>query len=57
MGVDGLIGGSVPDDNEIESIQVLKDAASCAIYGMRGAAGVIIVTTKQGKKQGSQSGI
>ncbi|MGD9994428.1 MAG: SusC/RagA family TonB-linked outer membrane protein [Salinivirgaceae bacterium] len=48
--VDGLIGGSVPDENEIESIQVLKDAASSAIYGIRGANGVIIVTTKKGKK-------
>ena len=33
----------------IESIQVLKDAASSAIYGARGASGVIVVTTKQGK--------
>jgi TonB-linked SusC/RagA family outer membrane protein len=50
--VDGIpvgdsYGGSVQD---IESIQVLKDAASCAIYGSRGANGVIIVTTKTGKK-------
>ncbi|WP_109832020.1 SusC/RagA family TonB-linked outer membrane protein [Reichenbachiella versicolor] len=35
--------------NEIESIDVLKDAASAAIYGSRGAAGVILVTTKQGE--------
>lgn len=35
--------------NEIESIDVLKDAASCAIYGSNGANGVILVTTKQGK--------
>jgi TonB-linked SusC/RagA family outer membrane protein len=48
--VDGLIGGSVPNENEIETIQVLKDAASCAIYGVRGSNGVIIVTTKQGAK-------
>jgi len=34
--------------NEIESISVLKDAASAAIYGARGANGVIIVTTKRG---------
>jgi TonB-dependent starch-binding outer membrane protein SusC len=34
---------------DIESIEVLKDAASAAIYGARGAAGVIIVTTKKGK--------
>ena len=35
--------------NEIESISVLKDAAAVAIYGSRGANGVIIITTKQGK--------
>ena len=35
-------------DDEIESIQVLKDAASAAIYGVRGANGVILVTTKRG---------
>ncbi|WP_282039060.1 SusC/RagA family TonB-linked outer membrane protein [Saccharicrinis aurantiacus] len=34
--------------NEIETIDILKDAASCAIYGTRGAAGVILITTKQG---------
>ncbi len=36
--------------NDIESIEVLKDASSTAIYGNRGANGVIIVTTKKGKK-------
>lgn len=36
---------------DIESITVLKDAASAALYGARGAAGVIIVTTKKGKAQ------
>jgi TonB-linked SusC/RagA family outer membrane protein len=46
--VDGIIGGAVPNDHEIESIQVLKDAASAAIYGVRGANGVIVVTTKRG---------
>lgn len=35
--------------NEIESVQVLKDAGSAAIYGVRGANGVILVTTKKGK--------
>lgn len=35
--------------NDVESISVLKDAASCAIYGNRGANGVILVTTKKGK--------
>ena len=48
--VDGMIdaSGNIPNDDEIESIQVLKDAASCAIYGVRGANGVIVVTTKKG---------
>ena len=50
--VDGLIVNDMnhinPDD--IESMQVLKDAASSAIYGSRGANGVIIITTKKGKK-------
>ena len=35
--------------NEIESIDVLKDASSAAIYGARGANGVVIITTKRGK--------
>ncbi|MGJ1225295.1 SusC/RagA family TonB-linked outer membrane protein [Sphingobacterium siyangense] len=47
--VDGMIGGAMPDENNIASIQVLKDAASSAIYGARGANGVILVTTKRGK--------
>lgn len=47
--VDGMIGGAIPDENNIASIQVLKDAASCAIYGSRGANGVIIITTKRGQ--------
>jgi len=36
--------------NDIESIDVLKDAASAAIYGSRGAGGVILITTKRGKE-------
>ena len=49
--IDGVAGGSLDDINpaDIESIDVLKDAASCAIYGARAANGVILVTTKQGK--------
>ncbi len=39
--------------NDIESIQVLKDATSASIYGSRAAGGVIIVTTKQGKTGGA----
>ena len=41
---------SIPSD-DIESVTVLKDAASAALYGARGAAGVIIVTTKSGKNR------
>ena len=49
--IDGVAGGNISSLNasDIESIDVLKDAASCAIYGARGANGVILVTTKQGK--------
>ncbi|MFR9579063.1 MAG: SusC/RagA family TonB-linked outer membrane protein, partial [Rikenellaceae bacterium] len=36
--------------NEIETIDILKDAASCAIYGTRGAAGVILISTKKGSE-------
>ncbi len=36
---------------DIESVSVLKDAASAALYGSRGAAGVILITTKKGNKQ------
>lgn len=46
--IDGMISGAIPDENNIESIQVLKDAASCAIYGARGANGVILINTKRG---------
>lgn len=50
--LDGVIySGSINmiNPNEIESISVLKDAASAAIYGARAAAGVILITTKKGK--------
>ena len=49
--MDGIPGslGSV-NTYDIESIEVLKDAASSAIYGSMGANGVILVTTKRGKK-------
>ncbi|MGV3589618.1 MAG: SusC/RagA family TonB-linked outer membrane protein [Adhaeribacter sp.] len=48
--VDGVQGvnPSVINPNDIESIEVLKDASSTAIYGSRGANGVIIITTKRG---------
>ena len=49
--IDGVAGGSLDDINpaDIETIDILKDAASAAIYGARAANGVILVTTKQGK--------
>ncbi len=49
--VDGVEYGSTLDINpsDIESMEVLKDASSTAIYGTRGANGVIIITTKRGK--------
>ncbi|WP_368135516.1 SusC/RagA family TonB-linked outer membrane protein [Bacteroides caccae] len=52
--VDGIVGGgsTMVNSNDIESIEVLKDAAATAIYGSRGANGVFIVTTKKGKKGG-----
>lgn len=59
----GVEGNSSPKNplaflnpNDIESISILKDASSAAIYGSRGANGVIIITTKSGKgRQGSFS--
>ncbi len=50
--IDGIIGGSLDnvDPNDIESMSVLKDGSAAAIYGTRGSSGVILVTTKQGKK-------
>lgn len=49
--IDGVAGGDINALNpaDIERIDVLKDAASCAIYGSSGANGVILITTKQGK--------
>lgn len=49
--IDGMIAdaNSTINPNDIETIQVLKDASAAAIYGSRAANGVVIVTTKQGK--------
>ena len=49
--IDGVAGGDINSLNpaDIERIDVLKDAASCAIYGSSSANGVILITTKQGK--------
>ena len=49
--IDGVAGGHLDELNpaDIESIDILKDAASAAIYGARAANGVVLVTTRQGK--------
>jgi TonB-linked SusC/RagA family outer membrane protein len=51
--VDGVVMSEFyqVNPNDIESIEVLKDASSAAIYGARGANGVILVTTKRGNKE------
>jgi TonB-linked SusC/RagA family outer membrane protein len=48
--IDGLMGGDINslNPNDIQSMDILKDASSTAIYGSRGANGVIIITTKKG---------
>jgi TonB-dependent starch-binding outer membrane protein SusC len=49
--IDGFIGAGILNTlnpNDIESIEVLKDASSTAIYGSRGSNGVILITTKRG---------
>jgi TonB-linked SusC/RagA family outer membrane protein len=50
--IDGMIAdaNATINNNDIESIQILKDASAAAIYGSRAANGVIIITTKKGKK-------
>ncbi|WP_297909550.1 TonB-dependent receptor [uncultured Parabacteroides sp.] len=50
--VDGISGVDIDavNPNDIETMQILKDAAASAIYGAKGANGVIIITTKQGKR-------
>ncbi len=52
--VDGVVmeDFALVNPNDIESMEVLKDASATAIYGARGANGVIMVTTKRGKKDG-----
>ncbi len=49
--VDGLQGGNLNslNPNDIQSMEILKDASATAIYGSRGANGVILITTKSGK--------
>jgi TonB-dependent starch-binding outer membrane protein SusC len=50
--IDGIIDASINnvDPNDIESISILKDGSAAAIYGTRGANGVILVTTRKGRK-------
>jgi len=52
--VDGFVGAdfSTINPDDIEAIQILKDASSTSIYGSRGANGVVIITTKKGKRGG-----
>ncbi|WP_299435515.1 TonB-dependent receptor [uncultured Aquimarina sp.] len=50
--IDGVITGNLSglNPNDIESISILKDASTTAVYGAQGSNGVIVVTTKKGKK-------
>ena len=54
--IDGVPGASLDnvDPNDIESMDVLKDGSAAAIYGTRGSSGVIIVTTKKGRRGTAQ---
>jgi len=57
--IDGIVGGDIRTlaAQDIESMTVLKDAASAAIYGTRGANGVILVTTRKGSGEAGKSRI
>ncbi|WP_109677975.1 TonB-dependent receptor [Dyadobacter jejuensis] len=46
--VDGIVGGVMPPPEDIASIEILKDASATAIYGSRGANGVVMVTSRSG---------
>ena len=56
--VDGVITGDITylNNSDIAAIDVLKDAASCAIYGINGANGVVLITTKGGNSVGKEGG-
>ena len=56
LGFGNQIANTLADINptDIESIEILKDAAAAAIYGSRGANGVVLITTKRGKAQKTQ---
>jgi len=53
--IDGVPGGNISNlnQNDIESIDILKDGAASAIYGTRGSNGVVLITTKKGMKDGT----
>ncbi len=53
--IDGVPGGSLDNinENDIQSIDVLKDGAASAIYGTRGSNGVVVITTKKGSTDGN----
>jgi len=52
--IDGIEGNmNILNPDDIESVSVLKDAASASVYGSRGANGVILITTKSGKRKGA----
>lgn len=46
--IDGIPGGSDVNPNDVKSVEILKDASATAIYGSRGASGVILITTFRG---------
>src|SRR5690606_17725037 len=50
--IDGIVGGDINSLNpsDIDNVSVLKDAGSAAIYGSRAANGVVLITTKSGRK-------
>ena len=54
--IDGVVGADLNnvDPNDIETMDVLKDGSAAAIYGTRGSSGVIIVTTKKGRRGTAQ---
>lgn len=53
--IDGVVGDAMADlnPNDIESISILKDGSATALYGSRGANGVVQVTTKRATTRGS----
>ncbi|WP_128414636.1 SusC/RagA family TonB-linked outer membrane protein [Flavobacterium sp. Root901] len=55
--IDGIVGGDINSLNpaDIESVSVLKDAGSAAIYGSRASNGVVLITTKKGSKNKTMS--